>query len=120
MSYERIAIISDIHGNITALNAVLKDIENKKIKWCFSIEGRWAEALGFDVTGLRTFESEKALCTIIKSSSGCFAHNIYKNIRQYTDRAGYTISGNIIGHLLLRAHENGDFVRYIKLWIPIK
>ena len=26
---ERIAIISDIHGNLTALNAVLKDIEEK-------------------------------------------------------------------------------------------
>ena len=95
-------------------------IENKKINWCFSIEDKWAEALGFDVTGLRTFESEKALCTIIKSSSGCFAHNVYKNIRQYTDSAGYTVLGNIMGHLLLRAHENGDFVRYMKLWIPIK
>lgn len=28
----KIAIISDIHGNITALNAVLKDIEKRKIK----------------------------------------------------------------------------------------
>ena len=29
---DKIAIISDIHGNITALKAVLKDIEERKIK----------------------------------------------------------------------------------------
>ena len=29
---EKIAIISDIHGNITALNEVLKDIEKRGIK----------------------------------------------------------------------------------------
>lgn len=29
---ERIAIISDIHGNMPALEAVLKDIENKNMK----------------------------------------------------------------------------------------
>ena len=28
---DKIAIISDIHGNITALNAVLEDIKNRKI-----------------------------------------------------------------------------------------
>ena len=28
---DKIAIISDIHGNITALNAVLEDINNRKI-----------------------------------------------------------------------------------------
>ena len=28
---DKIAIISDVHGNITALNAVLKDIKNRKI-----------------------------------------------------------------------------------------
>lgn len=34
---ERIAIISDIHGNITALNTVLKDIEEKGIKRIFCL-----------------------------------------------------------------------------------
>ena len=29
---ERIAIISDVHGNITALKAVMEDIDNKGIK----------------------------------------------------------------------------------------
>lgn len=28
---KRFAIITDIHGNIEGLNAILKDIENKKI-----------------------------------------------------------------------------------------
>ena len=37
MKYERIAIISDIHGNITALNAVLNDIKNKNIDKIFNI-----------------------------------------------------------------------------------
>ena len=34
---EKIAIISDIHGNTTALNEVLKDIEKRGIKkiMCF-------------------------------------------------------------------------------------
>ena len=34
---ERIAIISDIHGNITALNAVLNDIEKRGIKRIFCL-----------------------------------------------------------------------------------
>lgn len=34
---ERIAIISDIHGNMPALEAVLKDIENKNIKRIFCL-----------------------------------------------------------------------------------
>ena len=34
---ERIAIISDIHGNVTALNAVLQDIKNKSIKRIFCL-----------------------------------------------------------------------------------
>ena len=29
---ERIAILSDIHGNITALESVISDIENRGIK----------------------------------------------------------------------------------------
>lgn len=34
---ERIAIISDVHGNITALNAVLDDIKNRGIKRIFCL-----------------------------------------------------------------------------------
>lgn len=34
---EKIAIISDVHGNITALEAVLKDIEARKIKRIFCL-----------------------------------------------------------------------------------
>lgn len=34
---EKIAIISDVHGNITALNAVLDDIRNRKIKKIFCL-----------------------------------------------------------------------------------
>ena len=34
---DKIAIISDIHGNITALNAVLKDIKNRKINRIFCL-----------------------------------------------------------------------------------
>lgn len=34
---ERIAIISDIHGNITALNEVIKDIKSRGIKRIFSL-----------------------------------------------------------------------------------
>ena len=34
---EKIAIISDVHGNITALNAVLEDIENRGIKRIFCL-----------------------------------------------------------------------------------
>lgn len=33
---DKIAIISDIHGNITALEAVLKDIKNREINRIFS------------------------------------------------------------------------------------
>lgn len=34
---EKIAIISDVHGNITALNAVLEDIKNRNIKRIFCL-----------------------------------------------------------------------------------
>ena len=34
---EKIAIISDVHGNITALNAVLEDIRNRKIERIFCL-----------------------------------------------------------------------------------
>jgi predicted phosphodiesterase len=31
MSLERIALVSDVHGNLTALDAVLDDIENRGV-----------------------------------------------------------------------------------------
>ena len=34
---EKLAIISDVHGNITALNAVLNDIKKRGIKRIFFI-----------------------------------------------------------------------------------
>ena len=34
---EKIAIISDVHGNITALNAVLSDIKKRHIKRIFCL-----------------------------------------------------------------------------------
>ena len=34
---DRVAIISDIHGNITALKAVIKDIEEKNISKIFCL-----------------------------------------------------------------------------------
>ena len=34
---EKIALLSDIHGNITALNEVLNDIENRGIKRIFCL-----------------------------------------------------------------------------------
>lgn len=37
MAQDKIAIISDIHANITALNAVLTDIKNRNIKRIFSL-----------------------------------------------------------------------------------
>ena len=37
MGFERIAIISDIHGNITALNTVINDIKKKGINRIFSL-----------------------------------------------------------------------------------
>ena len=35
---KRFAIITDIHGNIEGLNAILKDIENKKIRLDFNLK----------------------------------------------------------------------------------
>ena len=34
---EKVAIISDVHGNITALNAVLDDIKNRNINKIFCL-----------------------------------------------------------------------------------
>lgn len=36
---EKIAIISDVHGNITALNAVLSDIKKRHIEKIFCLGG---------------------------------------------------------------------------------
>lgn len=37
MNINRIAIISDIHGNVPALNAVLEDIKRRNIKRIFCL-----------------------------------------------------------------------------------
>jgi len=33
--------------------------------------------------------------------------------------AGYEISGDLIGRLVIRSHENGQLTRYFELWIPV-
>ena len=40
---DKIAIISDIHGNITALNAVLEDIKKRNINriFCLAVFFAW-------------------------------------------------------------------------------
>lgn len=96
-------------------------IENGKIDWGFSISNEWVKLLNFDITGAELIRGVPALYTIIKSSpTGCFTRDIYKRIQIYAENNNYIISDKIIGNLIFRTHENGNYVRYLQVWIPVK
>ena len=54
---DKIAIISDIHGNITALEAVLKDIKNREINIEFiPIDEREFKEINYDISAINSKE----------------------------------------------------------------
>ena len=58
---EKIAIISDVHANITALNAVLKDISDRNIKRIFCL----GDSVGKGVNPALVFDKLKEICEVI-------------------------------------------------------
>lgn len=96
-------------------------ISDCKINWGFSIEKSWADLVGLDINCAEFIKGQNALHTVVKSQSkGCLADNVLHDIELYTQKNKYSINGEIIGNLVLRTHEDSEFVRYMRLWIPIK
>ena len=60
MGLERIALISDIHGNLTALKAVLADIENRGIQRIFNL----GDAVGKGPRGQAVVDRCQAVCEV--------------------------------------------------------
>ena len=66
---EKIAMISDVHGNITALNAVLNDIEKRGIKRIFSLGDNIIKCVHPDLV----IDKLKEVCEIILLGNSDYA-----------------------------------------------
>lgn len=66
---EKIAIISDVHGNITALNAVLNDIEKRGIKRIFSLGDNIIKCVHPDLV----IDKLKEVCEVILLGNSDYA-----------------------------------------------
>lgn len=66
---EKIAIISDVHANITALNAVLKDIEKRDIKKIFSLGDNIVKCVHPDLV----IDKIKQVCEVILLGNSDYA-----------------------------------------------
>lgn len=89
-------------------------IRENKISWGFSLEKQTAEIFNVNVSGAELIKAHKSLYTVIKAGQKqCLAKRLV-DICDIDKREG------VIGNLLLRAYENGEYVRYIQLWIPVE
>ncbi len=120
---EKIAIISDVHGNITALNAVLEDIEKKNIKRIFCLGDIVGKCANPDLT----IDKVKEKCEIVLKGNidEIFGNPLNKNKKYWTvekigeERVDYLYNLPLYhqfymsGHLIRLFHSSPYALDYI-------
>jgi len=89
--------------------------------WGFSLSPDDACKYGVDLAMPAEYiQPVKSIYTIFSAEEqGTFMRDLHNKAADKVAEMGHTISGPLIGHLLVRLHEEGIFRRYFEVWIPI-
>jgi DNA-binding transcriptional MerR regulator len=88
--------------------------------WGFSVETKKAKNLDIPIQNTEYIPSQNCLYTVFKAyGRNTFTQSLYEQVLEPCWNAGYEISGDLIGRLVIRSHENGQLTRYFELWIPV-
>ena len=105
---ERIAIISDVHGNISALEAVLKDIEEKGIKRIFCL----GDSIGKGAHPDLVVDRLKETCEVMLVGNSDYAicrpevkdKNFWSRVKLGEDRANFLYNLPIFHEFYMSGH----------------
>lgn len=101
----------------------LKNIKNYfegkdiNFEWGFSVRKRWADVLEIPEKEKSIFlPYAKSIYTVIEIATGkYFSLDYLDNAFKYIDENNLKITGDIVGHLLMKNNTN----RFIEIWIPV-
>ncbi|MCD7893891.1 MAG: hypothetical protein LUG60_09345 [Erysipelotrichaceae bacterium] len=63
----------------------------------------------------------KCIYTVFEANEeGTFARAFYENVYNKINKNMYTIEGNPVGRLVMKAHDKDGLHRYFEVWIPIE
>lgn len=103
-----------------------KDLsESPNYRWGFSITPEKAYEVKRDITDpeykAEYYTSCKCLYSIFKAyGEGTFSNCVHQQILKPLLKQGKTICGDLIGRLIVRVHEEKEYVRYFEVWVPIE
>lgn len=94
-------------------------------RWGFSITPEKAYEVKRDITdpeyNAEYYTSCKCLYSVFKAyGAGTFARCVYQQVLEPLHKQGRTIRGDLIGRLIVRAHDENEYMRYFEVWVPVK
>ena len=89
--------------------------------WGFSLSPDDACKYGVDLSSPAEYiQPVKSIYTIFSAEDeGTFMRDLHSKAADKAVTMGYSVSGPLIGNLIVRLHENGMLRRYFEVWIPI-
>ncbi|MHC1684610.1 MAG: MerR family transcriptional regulator [Clostridiaceae bacterium] len=103
------------------LDSVLSRNINNNYEWGFSIKKEYADAFNIHLNDKVTHvESVQSVYTVICAGNrGSFSLKLLDKALEFIEDNGYQLAGDVIGNLLVRAHEPDGYRRYIEVWLPV-
>lgn len=97
-----------------------QDVE--QFQWGMTIKEKWADAIGLRLSPKMSYAPPvKALYTFIQTRNKIpFSPRLLEPAMEYMKENGYQLSGDVLGVLVATTQENGEEIRYMEVWIPIK
>lgn len=109
--------VLDLNGENT-ISQISRNIL-KRYRWGFSFTLSAMRDWELDIKGIEYIASAKCKYTIFKAyDEHTFAQCLKEQVLQKLLDQGYLIGGPVLGRLIIRTHEQGDFVRYFEVWVP--
>ncbi len=127
MTEETLSVMSSLMENHTFVDSMLyvpkKDYisETNNFYWGFSIKEKWLDFLKLPTDNMIYFPKRKYICTTIDAGERWgFHYQLFDHIKEFMDKEGYVLDGDITGVLLTRVHEEEKYCRYLEMYFPIK
>lgn len=96
--------------------------ERNDYQWGFGIKRYYARELNIPIAAQVThLPSRPSIYTMLTfGERGTFTLSAFEPALAYMEREGLEVAGDVIGNLILRAHNPDGYTRYIETWIPVK
>ncbi|WP_238902816.1 MULTISPECIES: MerR family transcriptional regulator [unclassified Clostridium] len=90
--------------------------------WSFIVDARYVPALGLPIDdSVKTIPPQLCVSTIINAGEKDeLSLKMIEPAIEYVNKSDFSISGDIVGSILVRVHENSKLCRYIEIMIPVE